>query len=70
MTLILTDAVPENMIPYSVLKVRNQPSWIILLTFVVVYGGGYLLSWLFYRLNLRLSWLWYRGVTQISEWKS
>ncbi len=69
LTLILTDAVPENMIPYSVLKVRNQPSWIILLTFVVVYGGGYLLSWLFYRLNLRLSWLWYHGITQISERK-
>ena len=67
LTLILTNAVPEPMIPYSILKVRNQPFWYILITVVVVYGGGYLLSWLFYALNLKLSWLWYRGVTQISE---
>ena len=64
LTLILTYIIPESKIPYSFLDVRHQPFWYILLAFVVVYGGGYLLSWLFYRLNLKLSWVWYRKVAQ------
>ena len=67
LTLILTYIIPENKIPYSFLDVRNQPFWFILLAFVVVYGGGYLLFWLFYTLNLKLAWVWYRGIASISE---
>ena len=66
LTLILTNIVPENKIPYSFLDIRHQPVWYILLAFVVVYGGGYLLSWLFYRLNLKLSWIWYMNVTKMA----
>ena len=57
LTLIITYVIPENKIPYSFLDIRHQPVWFILLAFVVVYGGGYLLSWLFCWLNLKLSWV-------------
>ena len=67
LTLILTYVVPENKIPYSFLDVRNQPFWFILLAVIVVYGGGYLLSWLFYTLNLKLAWVWCRGITHPSQ---
>ena len=62
LTLILTYVIPENKIPYSFLDVRNQPFWFPLLAFVVIYGIGYLLSWMFYKLNLKLSWHCYYGV--------
>ena len=64
LSLILTNVIPENKIPYSFLNVRHQPFWFIALAFVVVYGGGYLLSWLFYNLNRRLSWCWYWRITE------
>ncbi|MDO5702793.1 MAG: hypothetical protein Q4G47_05515, partial [Lachnospiraceae bacterium] len=64
LTLILTNVIPESKIPYSFLDVRNQPFWLPLLAFIVVYGIGYLLSWVFYKLNLKLSWLWYRGIVK------
>ncbi len=64
LTLIIMNIIPENKIPYSFLDIRHQPAWYILLAFVVVYGGGYLLSWLLYRLNLKLSLLWYRKVVR------
>ena len=62
--LIITNVIPENKIPYSFLDIRHQPVWYILLAFVVVYGGGYLLSWMFYKLNMKLSWIWYRNVAR------
>ena len=62
LALILTGVIPENKIPYSCLDVRNQPFWYPLFAFVFLYGIGYLMSWVFYRLNLKLSWRWYRGV--------
>ena len=64
LTLILTYIIPEEKIPYSFLNIRHQPVWFVLLAFAVIYGGGYLLSWLFYRLNLKLSWVWYRNVAR------
>ena len=64
LTLILTNVVPEDKIPYSFLDVRNQPFWYPLLAFAVIYGNGYLLSWIFYQLNLKLSWQWYRKVAK------
>ena len=64
LSLILTNVIPENKIPYSFLNVWRQPFWFIALAFVVVYGGGYLLSWLFYALNRRLSWYWYYHIVK------
>ena len=64
LTLILTYVIPENKIPYSFLNIRHQPFWFVLLAFVVVYGFGYLLSWLFSWLNLKLSWIWYSNVAR------
>ncbi len=63
LTLIFTYVIPENKIPYSFLDVRNQPFWLPLLAFIVVFGVGYLLSWAFYSLNKKWSWLWYKGIT-------
>ena len=62
LTLILTYVVPENRIPYSFLDVRNQPFWFPLVTALFICGIGYLLSWLFYKLNRKLSWLWFKDV--------
>ena len=65
MTLILTYVIPEKQIPYSFLNVRHQPFWYIALAVIVIYGSGYLLSWLFSYLNFKLSWLWYRHITRV-----
>ena len=65
-TLIMTNVIPENKIPYSFLNVRNQPVWFPVLAFFLILGIGYLLSWAFYRLNLKMSWLWYRRVAVTS----
>ena len=62
LTLILTNVIPENKIPYSFLDVRHQPLWFPLLAFVVIYGVGFLLSWAFYLLNRKWSWCWYKGI--------
>ena len=64
LTLILTYIIPENKIPYSFLDIRHQPVWYILLAFIVIYGSGYLLSWMFSWLNLKLSWVWYSNVAR------
>lgn len=64
LALILTNVIPENKIPYSFLDIRNRPFWFPLLTFIVVYGTGYLLSWVFYRLNLKLSWFWNKEIVK------
>ena len=67
LTLILTYVIPENKIPYSFLNIRHQPFWFVLLAFVVVYGFGYLLSWLFSWLNLKLSLIWYSNVARKTQ---
>lgn len=59
-TCILLNIIPENKIPYFFLNVRNQPLWFTLIAVLVVYGLGYLLSWMFSALNRKCSWLWYR----------
>ena len=64
LTLILTYVIPENKIPYSFLNIRHQPVWFVLLALIVIYGSGYLLSWMLSRLNLKLSWIWYRDVAR------
>ena len=67
LTLILTNVIPEKKIPYSFLDVRNQPLWYPVLAFVSIYGNGYLLSWVFYKLNLKLSWQWYHDVAKVNH---
>ena len=67
LTLILTNVIPESKILYSFLDVRNQPFWLPLLAFLVIYGSGYMLSWVFYKLNLKLSWLWYRKIIETEK---
>ncbi len=62
--LILLDVVPEDKIPYSFLNVKHGVSWITIAVGALVFGAGYGLSWLFWWLNRKLSWIWYRGIAK------
>lgn len=55
-TLIVTNVVPNEKIPYSFLDFKNTSIWFILFAFVVVYGISYLLSWLYIDLNKKVYW--------------
>ena len=51
---------PQSLIPYSFLDFESNFLWYFVFALVVIPSFGFLLSWLFYRLNLRASLLWYR----------
>ena len=51
---------PQSLIPYSFLDFKSNFLWYFVFALVVIPSFGFLLSWLFYRLNLRASLLWYR----------
>lgn len=61
-TLILTDTITGSMIPYFFLDFDNMSLSLILITFVVIYGSAYLLSWGISELNRKLSWRWFKNV--------
>ena len=61
-TLILTKAIPEGMVPYAFVDVLNTPALAIILSAVFIYGLSFLLSFVFYRLNKKLSWCWFRKI--------
>lgn len=61
-TLILTDTITGSMIPYFFLDFDNMSASLILITFVVIYGSAYLLSWGISELNRKLSWRWFKNV--------
>lgn len=56
---ILLYIIPEDKIPYFFLNFRHQPVWFTVLAFIVIYGLGYVLSWLFSELNRKGAWAWY-----------
>ncbi len=51
---------PQSLIPYSFLDFENNFLWYFVFALVVIPSFGFLWSWIFYRLNLRASLLWYR----------
>ena len=53
--LILLNVIPENKIPYSFLNVRHISPLYLGVAIVVIFGSGYLFSWLFSSLNRRFS---------------
>lgn len=53
--LILLNVIPENKIPYSFLNVRHISPLYLGFAIVVIFGSGYLFSWLFSSLNRRFS---------------
>ena len=61
-TLILTDTITGSMIPYFFLDFDNMSLALILITFVVIYGSAYLLSWGISEFNRKLSWRWFKNV--------
>ena len=62
LTLILTEAIPREMIPYAFLDVAHLPALAVLVSFAAVYGMSWLFSLLLSRWNRKLSWLWFKGV--------
>ena len=58
--LILVSVVPEDKIPYSFLNVKHGVSWLTIAVAALIVVVGYGLSWLFWWLNRKLSWGWYR----------
>lgn len=60
--LIITKTIPEDMVPYAFMDVLNMPALAIILSAVFIYGLSFLLSFFFYRLNKKLSWIWFRKI--------
>ena len=50
---------PASLIPYSFLDFESNFLWYVVLALIVIPSFGFLWSWMFYRLNLRCSLLWY-----------
>ena len=61
LTLIFTGVIEDELIPYFFLDVKNNPIWLTLLAFVIIYGIGYLMAWFVSEMNRKLSWLWFKG---------
>lgn len=65
LTLIVTDRIEGEMIPYFFLDVKNNPVWLTILAFIIIYGIGYLMGWFLSEANRRLSWLWFKGFNSL-----
>lgn len=61
-TLILKGVIPQEQIPYFFLDVGHMPIMGTMGCFAFIYTLGYGLSTLLYRLNRKLSWLWFSRV--------
>jgi hypothetical protein len=64
LTLITTGTLEHSLIPYFFLDVVNNPLWMTIAAFVVIYGIGYLMSWFLSEVNRKLSWKWYKGFSK------
>lgn len=62
LTLILTGAIPQTLIPYPFMDVAHMSAPAIAGTLLFIYGVSFGLAYLFSRWNRKLSWLWFRGV--------
>lgn len=60
-TLIVTGTLEDEKVPYFFLDITDNPPWLTLTAFIVIYGIGYLLSWFLSEANRKLSWLWFKG---------
>lgn len=64
LTLIGTGRIEGKLIPYFFLDIKNNPAWISILSFMIIYGIGYLMGWFLSETNRKLSWLWFKGFNQ------
>ena len=60
--LIVSGTIPEDMVPYAFVDVLNMPAFAIILSAVFIFGLGFLLSFVFYRLNKKFSWIWFKKI--------
>ena len=63
---IKTGLLPVSFIPYSFLNFEDNFIWYFLFALVAIPAFGYLWAWLFYRVNMRVSALWYQK-TDLAE---
>ena len=61
-TLISTERLPSELIPYFFLDYRNNGFGVFALAFVFVYGVAYLMGWILSEWNMKCSWLWFRDL--------
>ena len=64
-SLIRMQVVPAKKIPYFFLDFDSMSAPQIAGVFAFIYALGFFLSWALYRWNKKLSWLWFRGVTDV-----
>lgn len=58
-TVFATEKLPSEKAPYSFLDFENTTTSFKLICMAGIYAGGYFVSWLLMRLNMRLSWVWF-----------
>ena len=63
LTLISTEKLPSELIPYFFLDYRNEGFGVFGIAFVFVYSVAYLMSWGLSEWNMKFSWLWFRNIT-------
>ena len=61
-TLISTERLPSELIPYFFLDYRNNGFGVFALAFVFVYGVAYLMGWGLSEWNMKCSWVWFRDL--------
>ena len=62
LTLISTEKLPSELIPYFFLDYRNEGFGVFTIAFVFVYGVAYLMAWGLSEWNMKFSWLWFRNI--------
>lgn len=50
-----------DLIPYYFLDVANNPVWLTIAAFLIIYAIAYIMSWFLSELNRKLSWIWFKG---------
>ena len=63
-TLILSGVITQEQIPYFFLDIAHMPPLAVVGCFILTYALGFALSALLYRLNRKLSWLWFKKVAK------
>ena len=69
-TLVLTKTISVEMVRYAFVDVLNMPALAIILAAASIYGLSFLLSFVFYRLNKRFSWIWFRKLSSKKKQRS
>ncbi len=62
--LFATEVMPMSMIPYPFLNPDMLPMWMIVASVLIIYLIAFGIATALYKLNRRLSWLWFEGITK------